>query len=60
MNKSIEKISKEKALEIIELEKKILDLIKHKKELINTYKKFLKENEIHFLDNVELAALDKF
>ena len=59
MNKTIEKISKEKALEIIELDKKIVDLIKHKKELIKTYKKFLKDNEIHFLDNVELAALDK-
>ena len=59
MNKTIETISKEKALEIIELDKKIIDLIKHKKELINTYKKFLKENEIHFLDNLELAALDK-
>ena len=59
MNKTIEKISKEKALEIIDLDKKILDLIKHKKELIKNYKKFLKENEIHFLDNVELAALDK-
>ena len=59
MNKTIEQISKEKALEIIDLDKKILDLIKHKKELIKNYKKFLKENEIHFLDNVELAALDK-
>lgn len=59
MNKSIEKISKEKALEIIEIDKKIIDLIKHKKELIKIYKQFLKENEIHFLDNVELAALDK-
>ena len=59
MNKTIETISKEKALEIIELDKKIIDLIKHKKELINPYKKFLKENEIHFLDNLELAALDK-
>lgn len=59
MNKSIENISKEMAMEIIDLDKQILDLIKHKKELIKTYKKFLKENEIHFLDNVELAALDK-
>ena len=59
MNKTIENISKEMALEIINLDKKILDLIKHKKELIKNYKKFLKENEIHFLDNVELAALDK-
>ena len=59
MNKTIDQISKEKALEIIELDRKILDLIKHKKELIKNYKKFLKENEIHFLDNVELAALDK-
>ena len=59
MNKTIENISKEMALEIIELDSKILDLIKHKKELIKTYKKFLKENEIHFLDNLELAALDK-
>ena len=59
MNKTIEIISKEKALEIIDLDKKILDLIKHKKELIKKYKKFLKDNEIHFLDNLELAALDK-
>ena len=59
MNKTIENISKEKALEIIELDRKIIDLIKHKKELIKNYKKFLKENEIHFLDNLELAALDK-
>ena len=59
MNKTIENISKEMALEIIDLDKKILDLIKHKKELIKNYKKFLKENEMHFLDNVELAALDK-
>ena len=59
MNKTLLNISKEKALEIIDLDKKILDLIKHKKELIKNYKKFLKENEIHFLDNVELAALDK-
>ena len=59
MNKTIENISKEMALEIIDLDKKILDLIKHKKHLIKTYKKFLKENEIHFLDNLELAALDK-
>ena len=59
MNKTIENISKEKALEIIELDKKIIDLIKHKKELIKSYKKFLKDNEIHFLDNLELAALDK-
>ena len=59
MNKSIENISKEMALEIIDLDKQILDLIKHKKELIKKYKKFLKENEIHFLNNVELAALDK-
>ena len=59
MNKTIENISKEMALEIIDLDKKIVDLIKHKKELIKNYKKFLKEHEIHFLDNVELAALDK-
>ena len=59
MNKTIENISKEMALEIIDLDKKILDLIQHKKELLKSYKKFLKENEIHFLDNVELAALDK-
>lgn len=59
MNKSIEKISKEMAIDIIDLDKQIMDLIKHKKELIKKYKKFLKENEIHFLDNVELAALDK-
>ena len=59
MNKTIENISKEMALEIIDLDKKILDLIKHKKELIKTYKKFLKDNEINFLDNIELAALDK-
>ena len=59
MNKSIGNISKEMALEIIDLDKQILDLIKHKKELIKKYKKFLKENEIHFLNNVELAALDK-
>ena len=59
MNKTIEKISKERAIEIIELDKKIVDLIKHKKHLIKKYKKFLKDNEIHFLDNVELAALDK-
>ena len=59
MNKTIENISKEMALEIIDLDKKILDLIKHKKELIKKYKKFLKDNEINFLDNVELAALDK-
>lgn len=59
MNKSINQISKEMALNIIDLDKQIMDLIKHKKELIKTYKKFLKENEITFLDNVELAALDK-
>lgn len=59
MNKTIDQISKEKAIEIIDLDKKIIDLIKHKKHLIKTYKKFLKENEIHFLENVELAALDK-
>ena len=59
MNKTIEKISKERAIEIIELDKKIVDLIKYKKHLIKKYKKFLKDNEIHFLDNVELAALDK-
>lgn len=59
MNKTINLISKEKALEIIDLNKKILDLIKHKKHLIKEYKKFLKDNEIHFLENVELAALDK-
>lgn len=59
MNKSIDQISKEMALKIIDLDKKIIDLIKHKKELIKIYKKFLKENEITFLDNIELAALDK-
>lgn len=59
MNKSMDQISKEMALNIIDLDKQIMDLIKHKKELIKTYKKFLKENEITFLDNVELAALDK-
>ena len=59
MNKTIENISKQMALEIIDLDKKILDLIKHKKDLIKIYKKFLKDNEINFLDNVELAALDK-
>ena len=59
MNKSIDQISKEKALEIINLDKQILDLIKHKKHLIKSYKNFLKENEINFLDNIELAALDK-
>lgn len=59
MNKSIDQISKEMALKIIDLDKQITDLIKHKKELIKVYKKFLKENEITFLDNRELAALDK-
>ena len=59
MNKTIDQISKEKALEIIDLDSKIIKLIKHKKELIKKYKKFLKDNEIYFLDNVELAALDK-
>ena len=59
MNKTIENISKEMALEIIDLDKNIVDLIKHKKHLIKKYKKFLKDNEIHFLDNIELAALDK-
>ena len=59
MSKTIENISKEMALKIIDLDKQILDLIKHKKHLIKTYKKFLKDNEIHFLDNIELAALDK-
>ena len=59
MNKSINQISKEMAIDIIDLDKQIIDLIKHKKNLVKKYKKFLKENEITFLDNVELAALDK-
>ena len=59
MNKTIDQISKERALEILKLDSQIKELIKHKKELIKNYKKFLKDHEIHFLDNVELAALDK-
>ena len=58
MNKSIEQISKEKALEILNLDSKIKELIKLKKQLGKEFKKFLKDHEIHFLDNVEFQALD--
>ena len=40
MNKTIENISKEMALEIIDLDKNIVDLIKHKKHLIKNTKSF--------------------
>ena len=58
MNKSIEKISIAKALEIIKLDRKIKELIKTKKLLGKQWKTFLKDNEIKFFDNVEFEALD--
>ena len=58
MNKSIDQVSKEKALEILKLDRKIKELLKLKKQLGKEFKKFLKENEIHFLDNVEFQALE--
>ena len=58
MNKSIEKISIAKALEIIKIDRKIKELIKTKKLLGKQWKTFLKDNEIKFFDNVEFEALD--
>ena len=58
MNETLDQISKQKALEILKLDSKIEELIKLKKQLGKEFKKFLKENEINFLDNVEFQALE--
>lgn len=58
MNETLDQISKQKAIEILKLDSKIEELIKLKKQLGKEFKKFLKENEINFLDNVEFQALE--
>lgn len=58
MNKSMEKISIAKALEILKIDREIKELIKTKRLLGKQWKQFLKDNEIKFFDNVEFEALD--